>query len=247
MEVPQSAPSILVVGASGATGRRLVAHLLERGACVRVVVRAQTELPEQWQAHPNLSVTRADLLALSDSELAQLVRGCGAVASCLGHTLSWRGVYGAPRRLVTEATRRLCQAIEAQVPELPVKFVLMNSSGCRNRDLGERISWPQSMVILLLRCLLPPHADNEQALEYLRTGIGARHRSLEWVAVRPDGLIDAAQVTAYEAHPSPLRSAIFDAGKTSRTNVGHFMAQLITDEGTWQQWKHQMPVVYNVD
>jgi hypothetical protein len=63
-------------------------------------------------------------------------------------------------------------------------------------------------------------------------------------AVRPDTLINEDEVTEYEVHPSPTRSAIFDAGKTSRINVGHFMAELITDDELWNRWKGQMPVIY---
>lgn len=65
--------------------------------------------------------------------------------------------------------------------------------------------------------------------------------------VRPDGLVDAVDVTSCEAHPSPRRSAIFDAGETSRANVGHFMAELISDDATWQKWKYPMPVIYKVE
>jgi len=52
-------------------------------------------------------------------------------------------------------------------------------------------------------------------------------------------------VSEYEIHPSPTRSAIFNAGQTSRINVGHFMAELVTDDETWNKWKGQMPVIYN--
>jgi len=68
---------------------------------------------------------------------------------------------------------------------------------------------------------------------------------IEWVAVRPDNLIDEDQVSAYEVHPSPIRSAIFDAGMASRINVGSFMADLITENESWNRWKGQMPVIYN--
>jgi hypothetical protein len=68
---------------------------------------------------------------------------------------------------------------------------------------------------------------------------------VEWVAVRPDDLIDETEVSAYDVHPSPIRSAIFDPGQTSRINVGHFMADLITGDDIWPQWKGQMPVIYN--
>lgn len=100
-------------------------------------------------------------------------------------------------------------------------------------------------MIGLLRLILPPHVDNEQAADYLRTKIGQNDGLIEWVAVRPDGLIDEDAVTEYDVHLSPIRSAIFDAGQVSRINVAHFMAELITNDETWQTWKGQMPVIYS--
>jgi hypothetical protein len=167
------------------------------------------------------------------------------VASCLGHNLTFKGIYGQPRQLVTDATRRLCTAIKANKPKEPVKYVLMNTTGNRNQDLSEQISFGQKCVIWLLRVLLPPHVDNEKAADFLRIKVGQKDSEVEWAAVRPDNLIDESEVTKYEVHPSPTRSALFDAGTTSRVNVGHFMAELITDHGTWIRWKGQMPVLYN--
>ena len=237
--------NILIVGASGATGRLLVKHLLDRDHFVKVIVRSPEKLPKAIRDHHNLSVIQASLLDLTDADLAQHVKGCSAVASCLGHNLTLKGIYGHPRRLVTDATRRLCEAIKTNQPEERTKFVLMNTTGNRNRDLNESISFAQKCVIGLLRLFLPPHVDNELAADYLRSKIGQNDRSIAWAVVRPDGLIDVDQVTDYELHPSPIRSAIFDAGKTSRINVGHFMAELITRNSIWQQWQGQMPVIYN--
>lgn len=235
----------LVVGASGATGRLLVAQLLDRGQNVRVIVRTPNSLPEAVKDHENLTVIQASVLDLSDAELVQHVKGCDAVASCLGHNMTFKGIYGQPRRLVTETTRRLCNAIKANKPEATVKFVLMNTAGNRNRDLSEPISFGQKSAIGLIRLLLPPHVDNEKAADYLRTEIAQNDSVIEWAAVRPDGLLDEGEVTEYEIYPSPTRSAIFDAGTTSRINVAHFMAELITDQDTWAKWKGQMPVIYN--
>ncbi len=236
---------ILVVGASGATGRLLVAQLLDRGHRVKAIVRTLNSLPEVVRHHKNLSIIQASVLNLSDAEMIQHVKGCDAVASCLGHNMNFKGIYGKPRRLVTDATRRLCHAIKANNPEQPVKFVLMNTTGNRNCDLAEPISFAQTCVILLLRLLLPPHVDNEKAADYLRTGIAQKDSDVEWVAVRPDSLIDENEVSEYEVHASPIRSAIFDAGTTSRINVGHFMADLILDCKVWDQWKGRMPVIYD--
>lgn len=235
----------LVVGASGATGRLLVRHLLNRGVNVRAVVRTPDKLPEDVLNHRNLSLICASILDLSDAELAQLVGGCDAVASCLGHNLNLKGIYGNPRRLVTDATRRLCDAIKSNKPAEPVRFVLMNTTGNSNRDIPEKIPFTQRCVMGLLRVALPPQADNEQAADYLRTRIGKNDGVIEWTAVRPDSLIDASEVTEYDVYPSPIRNPIFNAGKTSRINVGHFMAALITDDDLWNRWQGQMPVIYN--
>ncbi len=237
--------TILVVGASGATGRLLVEQLLNRGQRVKAIVRSLNTLPETIKDHDHVSIIQASFLELTDEEIAQHVNGCDAVASCLGHNLSFKGIYGPPRRLVTDATRRMCAAIMENKSDMPVRFVLMNTAGNSNRDLAEGISFNQKCVIWLLRLLLPPHVDNEKAADFLRSNIGQKTKEIEWAAVRPDNLIDESKVTEYEVFPSPIRSAIFDAGTTSRINVAHFMAELITDQETWNKWKGQMPVIYN--
>ena len=231
--------TVLVVGASGATGRLLVEQLLNFGQEVKIIVRSTNNLPDSIKSHKNVSILQASILDLGDTELNNYVKGCNAIASCLGHTMSFKGIYGKPRRLVTDATRRLCGAIKAGEPKSTVKYLLMNTSGNSNRDLSETISFGQQCVIWLLRWLLPPHIDNEEAADFLRTKIGQDDSTIEWVAVRPDGLVDEEEVTEYEIHPSPTRSAIFDA------NVGAFMARLITDHDLWMKWKGQMPVIYS--
>jgi hypothetical protein len=239
--------TVLVVGASGATGRLLVEQLLNRGQNVKAIVRSPDKLPSRMKNdhHDLLTVIRVSVLDLSTSEMAEHIYGCNAVASCLGHNMSFKGIFGYPRRLVTDATRRLCDAIKMNESNESTKFVLMNTAGNSNRDLHEPISFGQRCVIGLLRLLLPPHVDNERAADCLRTEIGQNDETIEWVVVRPDGLINEEEVSEYEVHASPIRSAIFNPGVTSRINVGHFMAELIADDDLWTKWKGQMPVIYN--
>ena len=237
--------TILVAGASGATGRLLVQQLLKQSHKVKVIVRSPEKLPESWKSNDRLQIIEASILEISDDEMSEHVFGCHAIVSCLGHNMSLKGIYGQPRKLVTDATRKLCNAIGVNKPKRPIKYVLMNTTGNRNRDLNEPISFGQKCVIGILRLLLPPHVDNEQAADYLRTQIGQNGQCIEWAAVRPDNLINEEEVTDYEIYPSPIRSAIFDAGKTSRVNVGNFMTHLINDEVLWDRWKGQMPVIYN--
>lgn len=239
-------PTVLVVGGTGATGRLLVAQLLDRGCRVRAVVRSADRLPESVRDHSALEVIQASVADLTDDALAEHVRGCSSAASCLGHTLSFRGIYGRPRRLVTDTARRLCAAL-AEVGDTtagPCRFVLMNSAGCRNRGLDEPVPLVQHAVLALLRVLVPPHADNEQAAEHLRVRV-TPGGPVQWAVVRPDTLIDEDEVSPYDLHASPTRSAIFNAGKTRRVNVAHMMAELLTDDAMWAAWQGKMPVVYD--
>jgi cation diffusion facilitator CzcD-associated flavoprotein CzcO len=236
--------TILVVGATGATGVRLVEELLNRDQFVKVIVRSPEKLPETIRYHKRLSVIRASILELSNKELKKHVTGCNAVASCLGHNATFKGIYGKPRLLVTETTQRLCSAIKVTKSVGPTKFILMNTVANRNRNLNESISFAQKCIIGLLRVLLPPHLDNEKAADYLRTEIGQKDNDIEWVVVRPSRLINEESVSEIEIYPSPTRSILND-GQISRINVGHFMTDLITNKDIWNKWKGQMPAIYN--
>jgi putative NADH-flavin reductase len=234
----------LVVGGSGATGVRLVEELLNRNQQVKVIVRSPEKLPDAVKNHERLTIITAPVLECSDAELQEYVSGCDAVASCLGHNITLKGIFGQPHRLVTEATQRLCAAIKANKSETPTKYVLMNTVANRNRDLDESIPFAQKMLIGVLRVVLPPHTDNEKAAEHLRTVIGQNDKAIEWCAVRPSSLIDRDTTSEIEVYPSPTRSILKD-GEISRINVAHFMADLIVNADTWNTWKGQMPVLYN--
>jgi len=235
----------LIVGATGATGKLLVQQLLDKDEDVKVIVRTTSNYPQEWNDNKQVAIIKASIAAISVEEMAKHLQDCHAVASCLGHNLSMKGIWGKPYKLVTNAVRLICQAIEKKNPSNPIKVVLMNTAGNQNRDLEESISFWEKLVIGLIRLLVPPHSDNEQAADYLRVKVGQANPKIEWTAVRPDTLIDEEQVSEYIQHASPQRSAIFNPGKTSRINVGHFMARLIVEDTLWKEWKGQMPVIYN--
>ena len=237
--------NIIVVGATGNTGKLVVQELINRNHIVKAVVRLDSTLPSFISSHENVSIITGSILEFSDDEMSELVKDCDAVISCLGHNLTFKGMFGQPRKLVTQTIEKLSDSIKNNIPNKKTKIVLMNSSGNSNRDLNEIISLSQKCVMSLIRTLVPPHLDNEKASDYLRVIIGQNNKDVEWVAVRPDGLVDEDKISEYETFPSPIRSAIFNAGDTSRINVAHFMSELVSDEKVWNNWKGQMPVIYN--
>lgn|SRR5690606_13342284 len=230
-----------VVGGTGQTGRHLVGQLLERGERVKAVVRPGSKIPGTWNSNELLEIIPLELTRVTKYELAGHLEGCRAIASCLGH----RTIYGSPRYLVRDAVRLLCDAVSETTPAHPVRFILMNTAGYHNPETDPPLTFFQKVIIRLLRVLLPPHPDNEQAASYLHDHIEKDHINITWVVVRPDNLTTEEEITPYSIHPSPTRDPFFKPGKSSRINVAHFMASLITEESIWDKWKGRMPVIYN--
>jgi hypothetical protein len=235
----------LVVGASGATGKQLVEQLLTMGQKVKVIVRPTGKATDSWNNNDNIVIIKANISEISVDEMMSYLIDCQSIASCLGHNITLKGIFGKPRELVTDAVKLLCMATQKNSPAKPIKFVLMNTTGNRNRDLHEPISVGEKLVMGLIGLLVPPQSDNEKAADFLRVNIGQKNKLIDWVVVRPDTLINEDKVTEYELYSSPIRSTLFNPGKTSRVNVGNFMSRLIVEDDLWNKWKGQMPVIYN--
>jgi hypothetical protein len=233
---------VLLLGGTGRTGRRVLAQLSSRGVGVRAIVRSSRGLPAGVAGSPGVEGVEADLLSLSDDELRHHLRGCTAVVSCLGHVLSVKGVLGPPRDLVTRATTRVCRAIEAERPARPVKLVLMTSVSVHQPGkLDARRGGFERAFLWLLRGLLPPARDNQRAADFLRQVIGTDHPFVQWVVVRPDTLLEG-ETSGYALHAG-LVNSLSSPGRTTMANVAHFMCELVTDPGAWEEWKGRMPVV----
>jgi hypothetical protein len=241
MSAPQT---VLLVGGTGRTGRRVLEQLLGRGVRVRAIVRSARKLPAGVTGNPDLAVVEADLLSLGDAELRRHVLGCDAVISCLGHVISFRGVFGPPRDLVAQAVTRLCRAIDAVRPARPVKFILMSSvSVHRPGGRDTRRGAFETGFLWLLRGLVPPARDNQRAANFLQGTVGMTSPFTQWAAVRPDTLLEG-DVSAYALHEG-LVNSLFTPGSTNMANVAHFMCELVTDPKAWDDWKGKLPVIVN--
>ena len=235
--------TILVVGATGKTGRLVAEQLLAKSHLVRVVVRSSHRLPAAVLENPNTKVIETSVLDLTDQEMAEQVKDCDAVVSCLGHVGNFKGMFGEPRKLCSEATRRLCDAIERNGSPTPTRFILMNTVLVQNPDLGETRTWFDRGLLTLLRRALPPHRDNETASEHLHRNVGRENKHIEWCSVRPELLIDAER-SPYDINESPT-TGILTSCPTARSNVAHFMTELIENSELWTKWRFGMPVVMN--
>ena len=233
---------VLLLGATGRTGGRVLRQLLERGVPVRAIARSADRLPPGAAADPRLTVVEAELASMPAEELRRHVAGRSAVLSCLGHSLSLRGLFGPPRDLVEDAVRAVCEAVTSLRPATPLRLILMSSVSVNRparadvrRGTGERA------FVALVRALMPPARDNQRAADVLALEVSAEHPFVEWVVVRPDSLLEG-DPSAYRTHEG-IVSSLFRADGTRFANVARFMVDLATEEAAWRRWRGQMPVI----
>jgi nucleoside-diphosphate-sugar epimerase len=239
-----STNTTLVLGATGATGRHLVGKLLEAGQSVKVIVRSKAKISELIPDNDKLLIVESAVLDMQDSQFQECVNGCDCIVSCLGHNMNLKGMYGKPRKLVTDSVKKVCTAVKNSHPDTPVKIILMGSNGVANPDGSDNLRPLSERALLgVIRTLVPPHSDNESAAAYLSVDVSEKDPDVEWVVVRPDELIEGS-VSSYEVLSKPGKG-LFGGGKTTRANVADFMADLILNDATWNQWKYQMPVPSN--
>src|SRR5258706_12072578 len=147
--------NILVVGSTGATGRHFVNRLLSHGCNVTIVVRNSDKIDTYFKDRERLTVITGNVLEMDFSTLQELVKNVDAIGSCLGHPMTLKGTFGEPKRLVTESIQKLCQAVQGNDQKKPVRMVLMNTTGVRNKDTQEKWTFRQGIVFFLTSNLVP--------------------------------------------------------------------------------------------
>ena len=99
-------PKVCVLGASGATGQLVVQQLLTRNIPVLACVRRKESLTHL--SNDLLEIAEISIADIPEQELGKYIQDCHTIISCLGHNLSFSGIWGKPRRLVTQAMQKSC-------------------------------------------------------------------------------------------------------------------------------------------
>jgi putative NADH-flavin reductase len=190
---------VLIMGATGGTGRQLVEQALERGLAVTAFVRDPSRLTI---AHPQLTVVRGDVLDPGSVEAA--MRGQEAVLSALGHKR-----YFTPSRILSEGTRNVLRAMEAHGVS---RFVCETSLGIG--DSAGRLG--VYYTFFTIPVILPLYYWDKTRQERIIAS-----SPLEWVIVRPGLLTNGAKRGGYR-HGRRLGS-YFWTMRVSRADVADFM------------------------
>jgi putative NADH-flavin reductase len=235
---------LLVFGATGGTGSRLVQQALQQGHVVTAFARDPAKV---HLVHDNLRVVTGDILDAASVDAA--VVGQDGVLSALGTRLPIRIVIAIV--LVCQVVIRMVALsrpmnlfVEAGVPILAILFLSRRttivSDGTRNivrameragikrfvceSSLGVGDSkWRMGMVHnligipLMLRNVFADKEAQEQIIE---------NSTLEWVIVRPTALTNGAQRNVYRAGPDV--GNWFVPSRISRADVAAFMLEQLT-------------------
>ena len=158
---------ILVLGATGKTGRLIVEQALSRGWQVTALVRDPTRL---GVAHAQLTVVTGDMMNAASLATA-IGQQCDAVVSALG-------VYAKqPITALTDATRL---QVEAMRKLGCVRIVVVSSLGAGN-SRGQGTLFVRAIQRWILKHVLVDKTGKEEVL---------RASGLEWTSLRPPQLTD---------------------------------------------------------
>lgn len=203
---PEERPSrVLIVGATGGTGRRLVEQALERGYEVTALARDPSALHVE---HPRLTVVRGNVLDYPSVDAA--VRGQDAVLSALGHKQFFR-----PTRTLSEGTQNVLHAMEAHGVR---RFVCETALGI-GHSAGRMGLYYTFFVIPVI---LPFYFWDKTRQERL---IAAS--KVNWVVVRPGALTNGAKRGRYR-HGRTVGSLLWTV-RISRADVADFMLNQMSD------------------
>ena len=206
-DLPRDRPKrILIVGATGGTGRQLVAQALERDYIVTALVRNPSRLNID---HPQLTIIQGNVLNPDSIDAA--MDGQDAVVSALGHK---RFFY--PTRILSEGTRNILNAMETH----GVRRLVCESSLGIGDSAGRMGIY---FTFFTIPVVLPFYFWDKTRQERHIAESGA-----DWIIVRP-GILNNGKKRGQVRHGQHIGSFLWTA-RISRADVASFMLDQLTSD-----------------
>jgi putative NADH-flavin reductase len=213
MEGGGCAMKILVLGATGSVGRRIVAEGLERGHHITAFVRSASKVQQKAS---NLRVVVGNVL--DDTALARALEGQDAVA----YTIGVRSPR--PTTLFSDSTLKLVALMERQGVKRLVCITGVGAGETKGHGgfLYDRIGYPLITKNIYL--------DKDRQEEIIRGS------SLEWTIVRPTVFREGQAKSEFQA-VTEMRDIVLR--RISRQEVANF----VLDEVESGRFIHQSPFI----
>ncbi len=198
---------ILILGANGATGSRLVTQALDRGHRVRA---ADVELVDGRTTHDRLEWVECDILA--PSGLDRALAGVEAVVDAVGINAGPGTVFSPPPLYSKGTTNVLAAMKDADVD----RIVAISASFVETMSRGP--IWFEAAARIGLASIFAQMAEMEEVLR----ASGAR-----WTAVRPGWLLDEGPSGDYGVFDDVIPE---DLIRTRTGDLADFMLRCVEED-----------------
>jgi putative NADH-flavin reductase len=198
---------VLIIGATGGTGRQLVQQALDQGHQVTAFVRKPKKLKME---HANLRIVQGDVLDYASVESA--MQGQNAVVCALGH----KRFFG-PTTILSRGTENIMRAMK----NCGVARLICESS----LGVGDAVGRLGLLATLLFVPLILPFYFWDRLRQ---ESLIADNIDIDWVIVRPATLTNGPAQGDYR-HGFKVGSYIWP-GRISRADVAAFMLKQFNDD-----------------
>lgn len=206
---------LLIIGATGGTGKQLVQQALSRGHTVTAFARTPSKIKER---HSNLSVVRGDVLDYKS--VLDAVKGHEAVLCALGHR-KWI----IKTSILSEGTRNIIWAMESH----GVKRLICQTSLGVGDSRGRLGLYYTLFVIPFIVYFY--YRDKERQEQLIRQS------TLNWTIVRPAAFRPGRRRGIY-GHGPEIGHRVLTL-RITRADTADFMLNQLTDD----TYLHQTPAI----
>ena len=209
---------LLVIGATGGTGREIAKQALQAGHEVTALVRQQPE---------NDEVLQKVRLIIGDARDAASLRNAVAGQDCVADSLG-SGMSGPFKEvhLFSDSTKALIEAMQAEGVR---RLICITGLGAGDSQGHGGFLYDHLIQPVLLRGVYEDKTRQEEMIE---------SSGLDWVIVRPGMLSDGAPVGNTKAI-TDLHE--FHGGSITRADVAAFVIAQITGD----TWLRQHPLIFH--
>ena len=139
--------NVLLLGASGATGKLVLNELINQNYNISIIVRNKEKIDTNILNNKSVEIIEANILDISKDKLKDLMKTSDVCISCLGHNISFKGIFGEPKKLVTNSVKRICELIEEE-NKTPTTSVFYNPQLTTSASLSISVRIPCSFSSL---------------------------------------------------------------------------------------------------